>query len=112
MKTYKANRKGILSYLLIGFVVLAILVFILSEDLLLKKLYKMLPLVLPFGLALWVYLDTSYKIDKNKLFYRCGFLKGKIQINNIKEIIVGKTMWIGIKPALAKKRNHYQIQYL
>jgi hypothetical protein len=52
---------------------------------------------------LWIYIDTIYKIENNELIYRSGFLKGKIEIQNIKEILKGKTMWSGIKPALAGK---------
>ena len=46
-------------------------------------------------------LNTYCKIQGDKLIYRSGFIHGEIDINNIKEIIKGKTMWVGLKPAFA-----------
>jgi hypothetical protein len=37
------------------------------------------------------------------LIYRSGFVRGKIDILSVKEILKGKTMWSGLKPALATK---------
>jgi len=103
MKIYKANRKGFINYLLIGFMFLPIFIFFLDKETFMEKPYILLPLLSPFILILWIYFDTYYKIENDKLFYRSGFLRGKIEIPTIKEIIKGKTMWSGIKPALAQK---------
>ena len=51
----------------------------------------------------WIYFDTFYKIENKNLIYHSGFLRGKVEIPMIKEILKGKTMWSGIKPALARK---------
>ncbi len=57
-------------------------------------------------LVLWIfygiYFDTSYELTQTKLKYKCGFLKGSVVLEKINEIIVGKTLWAGIKPATAK----------
>lgn len=37
------------------------------------------------------------------LYYRCAFFKGEIEIASIKELEVGATMYVGMKPALAFK---------
>lgn len=103
MKIYKANRKGFINYLLIGSVVLPIVVFFLAKNAFTEKPFILLPLLTPFILIFWIYSDTLYKIENNELIYRSGFLRGKIEILNIKEIMKGKTMWSGIKPALARK---------
>jgi hypothetical protein len=50
-------------------------------------------------LVLWVYLGTSYSITQHALSYRSGPIRGKIEIEKIKEIIKGKTLWVGLKPA-------------
>jgi hypothetical protein len=103
MKIYKANRKGFINYLLIGSVLLPIVVFFIDKNTFIENPIIILPLLCPLILMLWIYIDTIYKIENNELIYRSGFLKGKIEIQNIKEILKGKTMWSGIKPALAGK---------
>ncbi|WP_047414198.1 PH domain-containing protein [Cellulophaga sp. Hel_I_12] len=117
MKIYKANRKGLFNYLLIGSMILPIVVFFLDKNTFTEKPFILLPLLSPLILLFWIYFDTFYKIEKNELIYRSGFLRGKIEIPNIKEILKGKTMWSGIKPALARngliiKFNKYDEIYI
>jgi hypothetical protein len=52
---------------------------------------------------LWLWLDTSYDVSKGLVNYRSGPFRGSIAIHQIKSIQVGKTQWVGIKPALAQK---------
>ncbi len=102
MNIYIANRKGLINYILIGTVLLLIGIFLLDKQTFLEKPFILLPLLTPIILGFWIYFDTSYKIDKDQLIYRSGFLRGKIEISSIKEIKKGKTMWSGTKPALAR----------
>lgn len=55
------------------------------------------------GLLLWIYFQTLYEISEGYVKYQTGPLTGKIDITSIKEIIVGKTLWSGWKPATARK---------
>ncbi len=103
MKIYRGNRKGFINYLLIGSVLLPIVIFFLDKNTFTEKPFILLPLLSPLILIFWIYFDTFYKIENNKLIYRSGFLRGKIEIQSIKQIIKGKTMWIGTKPALARR---------
>ena len=103
MKTYKANKKGFILYLIIGFLLLPLVVFLLDRNIFIEKPFTIIPLILPLALFLWVYVDTSYTIDKGVLKYRSAFLKGSIDISSIVEITKGKTMWVGLKPALTTK---------
>ncbi len=103
MKIYKAKRKGFINYLLIGFMALPFIFFYFDKDKFIEEPFLILLLVIPLILILWIYFDTSYKIENDKLIYRSGFLRGKIEIASITEIVKGKTMWSGIKPALATK---------
>jgi len=117
MKTYKANRKGFINYLLTGSLILPIIVFLLDKGTFTEKPFILLPLLSPLILIFWIYFDTFYKIENKELIYRSGFLRGKIEIPNIKEIQKGKTMWSGIKPALARngliiKFNKYDEIYI
>ncbi|TXE19919.1 hypothetical protein ES692_01275 [Psychroserpens burtonensis] len=61
------------------------------------------------GLLLWMYLDTTYELTPIELKYKCGPIRGAIPIEDILEIIKGKTLWSGFKPATA--RNGLIIKY-
>ncbi|MDG4945854.1 PH domain-containing protein [Weeksellaceae bacterium KMM 9713] len=117
MKIYKANRKGFINYLLIGSVFLPIAIFFLDRNTFSEKPFILLPLLSPIVLIFWIYFDTFYKIENKELMYRSGFIRGKIEISNINEIVKGKTKWSGIKPALARngliiKFNKYDEVYI
>jgi len=117
MKIYKPNRKGLINYLLIGSAILPIIIFFLDKNTFTEKPFILLPLLSPLILIFWIYFDTYYKIENNELIYRSGFLRGKVEIPTIKEILKGKTMWSGIKPALARngliiKFNKYDEIYI
>ena len=117
MKIYKPNKKGFINYLLIGSILLPIVVFMLDKNTFTENPFILLPLLSPLILILWIYFDTSYKIENNTLIYRSGFLRGNIEITTIKEILKGKTLWIGTKPALARnglviKFNKYDEIYI
>ena len=103
MKTHKANRKGLINYLLVGSALLPITIFLLNKNTFTEKPFILLPLAIPLILIFWIYFDTYYKIENNELIYRSGFLRGKIEISKIREVLKGKTMWSGLKPALARK---------
>ncbi len=53
-------------------------------------------------LLLIIYFTTSYQIDDQYLRYRSFIFFGKIKIENINKLEVGKTMYVGMKPAFAR----------
>ncbi|MFD2515222.1 PH domain-containing protein [Pontibacter locisalis] len=122
MKTYKAKRKGFVLYLLLGGLIFLFVVFTLERATYSEAPLALLPLILlpalvPVALLTWIYFDTYYQIENGKLKYKSAFLKGTIEISAINKVIVGKTMWTGIKPALAKngliiKYNRYDEVYI
>lgn len=103
MKIYKANRKGLINYLLIGSILLPLVIFFFDKRTFTESPIIILPFLSPFTLIFWIYVDTFYKIENHQLIYNSAFLRGKIEIFNIKEILIGKTMWSGVRPALASK---------
>ena len=52
---------------------------------------------------LWLFFGTSYELTKNELIYRSGPFTGKISLDRIKEVIKGRTHWVGYRPATATK---------
>lgn len=101
-KKYKA-KKGWLIVATILFLIVLPIVLYLFEDENPDLLTFLLIYSLPMGLLFWMYFDTSYQIVNEKLYYRCAFFKGEIEIATIKELEVGATMYVGLKPALAFK---------
>ena len=101
-KKYKA-KKGWLIVATILFLLVLPVVLYLFEDENPDLLTFLLIYSLPMGLLFWMYFDTSYHIVNEKLYYRCAFFKGEIEIASIKELEVGATMYVGLKPALAFK---------
>ena len=56
------------------------------------------------GFLLWMFFGTNYELSKqNGFIYRNGPFRGKIKTQRITEIIKGKTLWVGFRPATARK---------
>lgn len=52
-------------------------------------------------LLLSVLLNTNYSADEDHIWYESGPFKGKIEIQSIREIQVGKSIWTGLRVATA-----------
>jgi hypothetical protein len=99
-----ASKKGMFIKLaLLVSLLVPILLLILKTEMLLQKPAAIGVLLLPSTFFAWIYLDTSYSIIDKTLFYRSGFLKGKLNVVRIKQIIKGYTAWSGVRPATATK---------
>jgi hypothetical protein len=56
------------------------------------------------GLLVWIYFGTRYELNAHHLIYKSGPLRGKIALEQIKEVIRDTSMWVGfLKPATARK---------
>ena len=65
--------------------------------------WMVIPFLIIAALLLWIYFGTYYQLTETELIYRSGPLRGKIPLNEIREIVKGKTLYAGIKPATAGK---------
>ncbi len=104
-------------YLMMGYIAMLVGIFFLDRETFSQNPQLFVPTLVPSALILWPLLHTYYQIKGDKLIYRSGFIHGVIDIDNIKEIIKGKTMWVGLKPALATggmiiKYNRFDDIYL
>lgn len=117
MKIYKASRRGVFSYLIVGLILVTISIYFFDQETFGREIILLLPLIFAIFLLVWIYFDTSYRIEAGKLFYRSGFLRNSIAIHDMDKIIKGTTMWTGSKPALAEngliiKYNKFDEIYL
>ncbi|ODS79379.1 MAG: hypothetical protein ABS46_15925 [Cytophagaceae bacterium SCN 52-12] len=101
MKIYQANKKGYFRFLLVGAALLPVIIYFTDTRAFSEKPYMLLPLLVPVILLFWIYFSTAYKIENGFFHYQSGPLKGKIEIGKISEIRKNKTLWVGIKPAIA-----------
>lgn len=102
MKKIPAKKKGFFIYpLLVSLIPLVILYT--HEGNLSDIAFELILSLLPVLLLVWVYSTTVYGIEGPFFHYRSAFIKGKIDILTITRLEVGKSLWVGTKPALAKK---------
>ena len=74
------------------------------------KIFSLILVLSVVGLLLWLFFGTNYELTKkNGLVYRSGPIRGKISIDRITEIVKGRTLWVGLKPATA--RNGLIVKY-
>ncbi len=104
MKFY--SRKNIFTYILFAFTVITLVIACIQGymdegfSISIIPLYIISLLVIIFVTGM---ISTHYIITASHVIYKCGFITGKIKISSIHEIIKGKTMYVGFKPALATK---------
>jgi hypothetical protein len=106
-----------MTYIMLAYMCMLALLFIHDRENFFNRTYWYGPVIFPFALGLWALFHTYYKIQDDKLIYRSGYIHGEIEVKSIKEIIKGKTRWVGLKPALATggliiKYNRFDDIYL
>ena len=104
---FESRKDIIFSFTIIGvfLFLIGISIFNLIDKTFQNEGYWPLLLVLVVvGFLLWIFFWTNYELsNQNEFIYRSGPFKGKIKINRITEIIKGKTLWVGFRPATARK---------
>ncbi|MBT8306670.1 MAG: PH domain-containing protein [Maribacter sp.] len=103
---FKSRKDILFSTILLGvpFFVLGLTADGIIKGEMTKGEYWVLPLVIIIvGYILWFYYGTNYELNKDGFVYRSGPINGKINPNRIKEIVKGKTLWMGFRPATARK---------
>ncbi|MCA6079151.1 PH domain-containing protein [Fulvivirga sedimenti] len=87
----------------IGVSIFAIVMVLLkgSEENIWIKVFAIVMMSLSAGLIIWIWLGTRYVVREEKLYYYSGPVRGVIPINSIRKLEVGRTLWVGVRPALA-----------
>lgn len=111
MKKYKGKKGTGIKLLLASSIVLPAVVYVYDSQLLFNYPGLFLLLLIPFLMLSWVYLSTTYCIANGKFFYKSTFLKGDLDIHQISGIIKNKTLWTGVKPAMAGKGLIIKMKY-
>ncbi len=69
----------------------------------LGSLIPLLPLVPTVAVMGWMFISTRYRIEGTFFYYQCGWMEGQIDIRSIRKLEVGRTLWVGTKPALGSR---------
>lgn len=117
MKNYNPKKGWFIYTLILCFFAISIGLYLLDAETFNEKPLILLPLIVPLAGILWIYFDTRYWLENGVLYYKSAFIKGKIAVTEIHEIVKGETMWVGVKPAMAQggliiKYNKYKQVYL
>jgi hypothetical protein len=100
---FKSKKDKLFTAITIGIVVFCIGIIIKTGFATGLDKWSVLILLLVCGFLLWSYYGTYYELTQMHIKYNCGPIKGKIEIKEIREIIKGQTLWVGLKPATARK---------
>ncbi|WP_405199162.1 PH domain-containing protein [Christiangramia sp. LLG6405-1] len=104
---FRAKKDILFQFITYGLTVLSLgfyLFRIFSEGVLnYKFLLSDLVMILILIPLIWAQFSTKYELTEKELIYQSGPIKGKIEIERIREIIKGKSLWVGLKPAIARK---------
>lgn len=103
MKIYPAKKSLFFNVFLIASALLPVIIISSDAKGLMDNTWAIIPTLLPFLLLFWIRIDTYYRLDNRYFYYRSAFIKGQIEVSKIRELIVGETMWTGLKPAMASK---------
>lgn len=103
MKIYKARKGKLITALMILTALFAFFGTYYEAANFSRMMLTFFIWILPFAIISWIYFDTSYRIANGFFSYRCAFLKGKIDIQQITKVSSNTTLFSGIKPALATK---------
>lgn len=103
--TFKSRKDIVLFVLINGLLIFLSYMLYLS----LFGINKETPLIASIIIALCmlllisIFYFTRYKVDAEHIYYRSGPFRGKIKLEDVHEIIVNKTLWVGYRPATATK---------
>ncbi|MFD0797785.1 PH domain-containing protein [Maribacter chungangensis] len=109
---FKSRKDTLFTLIVFGvlsFVIVLIITGILKDEMAPEERWVMIPVSLVIGLVLWLYFGTCYELNQNEFIYWYGPFSGKVSIHKIREVVKGKTVYVGFRPATA--RNGLIIKY-
>lgn len=101
MKIYKAKKGSLIRGIILLLFGLPFFVYLIDSKTIETYPVILLPLISPLFFILWFYVGTSYRLEGDQLYYKSGFIKGRIPIFEIREIQNDTTLWAGLKPSLS-----------
>ncbi len=103
---FKSRKDTLFRLVIFGVIALliaaAILGFRYNNESFAAYVVLMLMLLL-IKLLIWLYFGTYYDLTEDHLRYRNGPFRGKIDLGRINGVVLGKTLWVGHRPATARK---------
>lgn len=102
----KSRKDTLLNLVVFGVLALVsgfVLLVMLEGEMAPEERWVFIPVTLIFSFILWMYFGTRYELSQNEFRYWYGPFNGKIKVSHIREVVKGKTVWVGFRPATARK---------
>ncbi len=103
---FKSKKGVFFSVVLLGlnaFLIIITIVGFIKGEIEKSEYWGLILIAMVSILLFWLYFGTNYELGKDGFIYRSGPFNGKISIDRITEIVKGKTLWMGFRPATARK---------
>lgn len=103
---FKSRKDILFSAIILGtlaIVVVLVILGILKGEMSPNERWTLIPVSLIIGFVLWLLFGTNYELNEQEFKYQCGPFFGKIDVDRIQEIVKGKTVYVGFRPATARK---------
>lgn len=104
---FRSRKDGVFTFtiLAVNTLLIGIAINILLSALLnVETIFALILILANVGLLFWMFFGTRYALSTDGyLSYRSGPVRGKIAVSRIREIQKGKTLWVGLRPATARK---------
>ena len=119
MRIFKSRQDHLMNAMTIGLLLSTVVMMIITlntEQVTFMEFVSIIGVPTVF-MAILLLPRPRYTIDRQYFSYRAGIFRGKIAIDKIHKIEVGKTLWVGFKPAAARKGliiyyNRYEEIYI
>jgi len=108
VRKFKSEKDAFLGAIIWGTIFLCIgmtvlMVNAINRNGLLLTILILIPIVASLLLLVSVWFNTNYTIENTSLYCKGGPFHRRLDINKITKIVKGKNLWVGFKPALARK---------
>lgn len=103
--TFRSRKDWFFIVAVYGTVILCLIMLIATIVNNTSGAWELVFMITIMGVVCWLLLSlmegTSYLIDNGKIYYKGGPFKGIIEIQSIREIQAGKSLWTGLRVATA-----------
>ncbi len=102
-KSRKDELFTTINFAVIGLLIVLMIYQVINDFNLAGMIALLVPTFFVIVLLGMIYYRTHYSLTQQHLYYRSGVINGKILLSDIREVVVDKTLWVGLRPATARK---------
>lgn len=103
---FRSKKDGLFTIAILGINIFLIVIAIYglrNREMAHHEYWPIIPILAVVSLLFWLFFGTYYQLSKDGIHYQCGPIKGIVNLDQIHEIVKGKTLWVGMRPATSQK---------